>query len=145
MLAVTTSSDNNSLDHVALFAVAGVMMRLKEVETVSNSYFIKYSPRSPVVSPATVTLEENGRDSKGLSKWRCWYMLAIWMQKYADALEARPLAIQCLTSAIIGALGDVLSQEIQSAMGGDALWHDSLVSMVATDDGEIMHKHALIL
>lgn len=47
---------------------------------------------------------------------------------YAKALEARPLLSKCVTSAVVGALGDLCAQGVFSARGGDGMWHDTQVS-----------------
>lgn len=51
------------------------------------------------------------------------------LKGYANALEIRPLLVKCLTSGLIGTLGDVMSQGIHQARGGDAIWHTGDVSL----------------
>ncbi|CAM9822954.1 unnamed protein product, partial [Ectocarpus sp. 13 AM-2016] len=48
--------------------------------------------------------------------------------RYADELERRPLIWKCVTSALVGALGDVISQGVYWAIRGgraNAVWHDT--------------------
>lgn len=48
--------------------------------------------------------------------------------RYAEALESRPLVSKCITSAVIGGLGDVGAQGIAQVYGGRRIWHDHEVS-----------------
>lgn len=48
--------------------------------------------------------------------------------RYAEALESRPLVSKCITSAVIGGLGDVGAQGITQVYGGRRIWHDHEVS-----------------
>ena len=57
----------------------------------------------------------------------CW-SLEGFLDRYAKALEARPLLSKCVTSAVVGALGDLCAQGMSSARGGNGMWHDTQVS-----------------
>lgn len=57
----------------------------------------------------------------------CWSLEGS-LDRYAKALEARPLLSKCVTSAVVGALGDLCAQGMFSARGGDRVWHDMQVS-----------------
>lgn len=49
------------------------------------------------------------------------------LEIYAEALQTKPLRTKCVTSAVLGALGDVLAQGMLWAQGGDALWGNTNV------------------
>ena len=50
------------------------------------------------------------------------------LDRYAKNLEARPLQSKCVTSAVVGAFGDLLTQGMFWARGGGGVWHDTQVS-----------------
>ncbi|CAN0102874.1 unnamed protein product, partial [Hapterophycus canaliculatus] len=62
-------------------------------------------------------------------------------KKYAEALETRPLIFKCLTSALVGGLGDVVAQALSWAFQDDAsrgIWHDTKAirqTLAVTVDG----------
>lgn len=51
---------------------------------------------------------------------------------YADALEKKPLLVKCISSGLVGALGDMISQCVFWGQGGGAVWHDKEVSTIDT-------------
>lgn len=49
------------------------------------------------------------------------------LTKYAEALETRPLIYKCMTSALVGGLGDVVAQALSWVFRGGVsrtIWHD---------------------
>lgn len=52
------------------------------------------------------------------------------VESYAAGLETRPLTFKCVTSALVGGLGDLAAQAVSYAIrgGGNTVWHDAKVS-----------------
>ncbi|CAM9204459.1 unnamed protein product [Scytosiphon promiscuus] len=57
--------------------------------------------------------------------------------KYAEALGTRPLIFKCITSALVGGVGDIIAQALSWAFRGDVsgsiFWHDTETLAVAVD------------
>lgn len=61
---------------------------------------------------------------------------------YADALESGALVTKCITSAVIGMLGDIGAQGIRQACGGHRIWYNNQASTtpVVDDDMELNYR-----
>lgn len=61
--------------------------------------------------------------------WWWWWTPGGLLDAYAEALETQPLVFKCFTSAVIAGLGDLCSQSIFWARGGNVVWHNVEVSV----------------
>lgn len=81
----------------------------------------------------TVLLKGEGpRDTAVECSKAKWWSPGVLLEKYAQALDARPLTYKCITSALLGGVGDLCSQGVYWARGGNAIWHDKQVSSQVT-------------
>ncbi|CAN0460853.1 unnamed protein product, partial [Scytosiphon promiscuus] len=60
------------------------------------------------------------------------------LELYADALEKKPLLVKCISSGVLGALGNLISQCLFWTLSGDAVWHDKEVSIISA--GRVSRK-----
>ena len=81
------------------------------------------------ISEALEISANDNKDSAGRG-WRWCRWAGRLLEGYSEALETRPLTFKCITSALVGALGDVAAQAVFWAIqgGGNAVWHDTKVS-----------------
>lgn len=91
------------------------------------------SSRSTAIEKFSEALEISANNNKDSATRRGWHRCR-WAGKllegYSEALETRPLTFKCVTSALVGALGDAAAQAVFWAIrgGGNAVWHDAKVS-----------------
>lgn len=55
------------------------------------------------------------------------------LERYSDALDSGTLVTKCVTSAVIGGLGDIGAQGIQQACGGPRIWSNNEVRTARSD------------
>lgn len=53
------------------------------------------------------------------------------LEWYAGAMEKKPLLVKILSSGILGALGNLISQCIFWTQSGDVVWHDEEMSTIS--------------
>lgn len=88
---------------------------LQEDDTTRDACRIDLTTTSSVRRPEP----ENGSIRRGALEL---------LKNYGQALETKPLRTKCLTSAVMGGLGDVFAQGVLWARGGNALWVNTNVS-----------------
>lgn len=95
----------------------------RTVEQAVGFEAVQFRHEGVVVNDSPIQLLELERTGM------CW-PFNLLLKSYAAALETRPLISKCITSAVIGGLGDVSAQGIHHACGGHPVWYNKEVSIL---------------